>query len=261
MQNFVPKRILLIFGVLTLLLIPLLSHAQWKLMNADVAFPAGKRIFNTVADDKPLTSSKLKAGMAPPVSSSYAAALAKSGAEYDSDNFAAAAQHLEALASQPAVAPAILNQYARSLYRVEGGKARSYAAYQQLIALLDEYGGGEDDATCVLYLPFQEAYYKLATLQMDSEQWVAAAYNISRTLMVFQALPRIKEANAALYEQALQYQTECFANLSETALCRHFGQRTVKLFPQNQYVGPYLTRLPPAKAKPTTQKRAASARS
>ncbi|MBF9238446.1 hypothetical protein I2I05_13655 [Hymenobacter sp. BT683] len=254
MWKRLPPSILLIAALLGLLLVPGTGHAQWTLLNADCAYPTSKRYFNTVADDQPIAEAMPDLPHLPQAPWQYAAAVAQSETAYAEEAFAVAAEKLELLANQESAAPAVLNQYARSLYRVAGGKARSYSVYQRLVALLNQYGG-ESSSTGVLYLPFQESYYKLATLQMDHEQWASAAYNLSQTLMVFQVLPDTKELNLALYEQALQYQTECFANLGEEQLCRHFGQRTLKFFPQNRYVKQYLDRLPAATAQPAAPKK------
>ena len=79
-------------------------------------------------------------------------------------------------------------------------------------------------------------------MQMDNAKWEQAAYNFSRFLYTLEAVPAWKTNE--IYESALQYQTECFAELGNTALCRHFGNLTLKYFPQNQYVWPYLAHLP-----------------
>ena len=235
--------------LLTLLLAPLRSQAQWKLINADSAFPTGKRYFNVVGDSQPVTNADLdrphakwpKIQTPPP----HPTEIAESEREYNAGQFAEAAACLKPLVVQKLVAPEVLYQYARALYRIPDAKPQSFAAYQRLIALLDTYGR-EDGATCVVYVPFVESYFKLATMQMDNAQWQLAAYNLSRFLYALNAVPSYKTAD--IYEQALQYQTECFAELGNASLCSYYGKRTLKLFPQNHYVGQYLAHLrPPAK--------------
>jgi|GEM_PF-1548825 len=259
MQEYLSQRVFVFIALVALLLLPSLSHAQWKLVSPDCAFPVSKRYFNIVGDDRPATDTKFKAGITPPPQSQYASLLAESEEAYDLGAFTVAAEKLKPLVEQKSVAPAVLNQYARSLYNIEGGKPSSYTVYQRLIDLLNKYGG-ENSATSTLYLPFLESYFKLATLQMDGEQWAAAMYNLSRTQMLLGSVSEHKEANMPLYEQVLQYQTECFANLGETKLCRHFGQRTLKLFPHNQYVKQYLDRLPVVVPKPPIPNKAAPAK-
>ena len=248
------KQLWLATVLLFLLLASRPGHAQWKLMNEDCAFPTGKRYFNSVGDEKPVTDAdldhppKTPTGIRFPVPPPHTAEVAQAEEDYNAGRFAEATAHLKPFVNQKIVAPQVLNQYARALYRAPGGKPESYAAYQRLIALLDAYGR-EDAATCAIYLPFSEAYYKLATLQMDNDKWKLAAYNLSRFLYTLNAVPDWK--TNAIYESALQYQAECFAELRNTVLCRHYVQRTLKLFPHNEYVRTYLARLPAAsKPKP-----------
>lgn len=94
-----------------------------------------------------------------------------------------------------------------------------------------------------IYSPFLEAYFKLATLQLDAKQWAAALYNLSRTASALETLHELQADNAGLREQILQHQTECFANLHNVELCRYFVQRTLRFFPKNQYVKRYLAAL------------------
>ena len=245
-----PWRIALLTFVL--LLVPKTGWAQWRLTSADCAFPVTKRHFNCVADDRPVVDADLDLGKTArakiALPKPHPADLAASEAAYAAGRFAEAAAQLEPLVSQDLVDPTLLNQYARSLYKIPALKVRSYVAYQRLITLLDTYGR-EDVSTCVVYLLFCESYYKLGTLQMDNGQWRLAAYNISRLLLALNSVRTWK--TPVIYEQALQYQTECFSELGDAKMCRHFGQLTLKDFPKNQYVRPYLARLP----KPVTPKR------
>ncbi|WP_345054315.1 hypothetical protein [Hymenobacter glaciei] len=230
-----------------LLLAPHLSWGQWKLVNDDCAFPAGKRYFNSVADDRPVTNADVDRPATSttklPKPLPHAADVAKAEQEYAAGQYAEAAKRLKPFIAEKVISPKVLSLYARSLYRVPGAKDQSYVAYQRLIALLDAYGR-EDATTSVIYLSFGESYYKLATMQMDKSQWKLAAYNLSRFLYTLNAVPSWKTDD--IYQSALEYQTECFAKQGNVALTRHYGQRTLKFFPQNQYVLPYLARLPAA---------------
>ena len=249
-MSLLSSKIRWLFGSFLLLLaLPETGWAQWKLTTPDCAFPTQKRYYNYVADDQPITAAdsiklaKARAKMPSAYPKPHAIDLAQSERAYADGHFAEAADQLKAFANQDPPDPSLLNQYARSLYHVPDGKSRSYAVYHRLVSLLDRYGG-ENASTCVVYLPFSEAYYKLATLQMDNAQWSEAAYNISRALLALAALPDLKQV--APYEEMLKYQTECFAELGNVKLCHYYGQRTLKLFPKNQYVRPYLARLPPS---------------
>lgn len=145
--------------------------------------------------------------------------------------------------------PNVLHCYARALYRNDETRAASYPVYRRSITLLDAYGRDNAHAVAV-YLPFFEAYFKLATLQLDMQQWAAASYNLSWAAAALQSMPDAQADNTLLREQILQYQTECFAHLRQPALCRYFGQRTLRLFPRNRYVRPYLVALPKQKLAP-----------
>ncbi|WP_331059567.1 hypothetical protein [Hymenobacter sp.] len=228
------------------------SQAQWKLVNADCAFPANIKYFNTVADDQPVSNTDLNkrspSADKKPRPLLHAAEVAEAEYDYEAGKYAEAAAHLKPFVGEKLVSPKLLSLYARSLYRVPDGKDQSYAAYQRLIEMLDTYGR-EDAATCAIYLNFSESYYKLATMQMDKGQWKLAAYNLSRFLFTLNAVPSWKTDD--IYQSALEYQTECFSELGDLVLTRHYGQRTLKFFPQNQYVLSYMSRLPePVKAKP-----------
>ena len=246
------KTQLFALSLLVMLLASQPGHAQWRLMNDDCALPARKRYFNIVSDEQPVTDADLDHPKKPsakvPVPPRHATEVAQSQQEYDKGRYVKAAALLKPFVAQQLVAPQVLYHYARALYRVPGAKPQSYVAYQRLIALLDAYGR-ENDTMCAIYLPFCEAYYKLATLQMDNGKWELAAYNFSRFLSAINTDLSLKTND--IYESTLQYQTECFAELDNPKLCRHYGQRTLKFFPNNQYVLTYLARLPPLpKGKP-----------
>lgn len=232
-----------LFALLMLFALPKPAQAQWELMNDDAAVPAGKRSSNMVGDDQPVTNADLdqaaKGVKKRVVATPHPTEVARSLQAYNRGRFAEAVTVLAPLARQEPADPSVLDQYARSLYQLDA-KDRSYAAYQRLLMLLDNYGR-ENSSTCVVYLPFCEAYFKMATLQMDHHQWAQAAYNLSRFQMAIGSVPDWK--SDGIYEQALQYQTECFAELKNEQMCRHFGQRTLKFFPHNQYVRPYLAKV------------------
>lgn len=216
----------------------------------DCAFLSTKQNFHYVGDDQPLGDADFDGVPAPipkqaplAVASPHPIEVAESERAYVDGNYEEAAALLVEAAKLTPTDPTVLYCYARALYRNPGTREQSYPVYQRLIALLDTYGR-EDARTVTVYLPFLEAYFKLATLQLDAQQWAAASYNLSRAAAALQTLPEAAAENAPLREQILQYQTECFANLGQPALCRYFGQRTLRFFPANRYVKPYLAALP-----------------
>jgi len=244
--------------LLLTLTLPGLSRAQSYQAKDDTAFPAAKYNFHYISDDQPLSDADFsgtdlagKAASVPPPSQSPPAVLAEphpievaeSERAYADGRLDYAASVLAEAAKLEPADPTVLYHYARALYRGEDTREQSYAVYQRLIKLLDAYGR-ENEHTVTVYLPFLEAYFKLATLQLDAQQWAGASYNLSRAAAALQTMPESAAQNAPLREQILQYQTECFANLHNAQLCRYFGQRTLHFFPKNQYVKQYLATMP-----------------
>jgi len=217
--------------------------------SGDHVYLSSKHIFNYVHDDQPMRGGDLE-GLpeAHPVAvlpaARHPSAVAESEHAYAVGHLAEAANAVAALARQQPADPNVLNCYARALYRDEATRSQSYPVYQKLVALLDRYGH-EGPTVVSVYSQFSEAYFKLATLQLDAEQWAAASYNLSRAASAMETLHELQADNAGVREQILQYQTECFANLHNVKLCRYFGQRTLCFFPKNQYVKHYMTTLPP----------------
>jgi hypothetical protein len=225
--------------------------------SGDHAYLSSKHIFNHVHDDQPMRGGDLE-GLpeAHPIAVIPAAPhpneVAESERAYAAGHLAEAANAVAALARQQPADPTVLNCYARALYRYEATRSQSYPIYQKLIALLDRYGH-EGPTVVSIYSQFAEAHIKLATLQLDAKHWAAASYNLSRAASIMETLGDLQTDNPGLCEQILQYQTECFANLHNTKLCRYFGQRTLRFFPKNQYVKNYLASLPPPQRRPVTR--------
>lgn len=245
---------MLLLGLLLTVLFSVASRAQTYRAKDDAAFISTKENFHFVGDDQPLQNEDFD-GMPAPMpkqallvpASPHPIEVAESERAYTDGRYVEAAEAVAEAAKLDPADPTVLYCYARALYRGENTRALSYPVYQRLIALLDVYGR-ESPRTATIYLPFLEAYFKLATLQLDEQQWAAASYNLSRTAAALQTMPEAAAQNAPLREQVLQYQTECFANLHNPELCRYFGQRTLKFFPGNRYVQPYLAALPKPKA-------------
>jgi hypothetical protein len=244
--------------LLLILVVPALGYAQSYQAKDDTAFPVAKHNFHFVGDDQPLKDADFSgvdlagapASVPPPsqqpslvVAAPHPIEVAESERAYADGRLADAVAAVTDAAKLEPTDPTVLYHYARALYRGDDTRAQSYPVYQRLVALLDAYGR-EDAHTVTVYLPFLEAYFKLATLQLDSQQWAAASYNLSRAAAALQTMPEAAPQNAPLREQILQYQTECFANLHNVVLCRYFGLRTLHFYPKNQYVKQYLAALP-----------------
>lgn len=244
--------------LLLVLALPGLGHAQSYQTQDDTAFPTAKHNFHYVGDDRPLTDADFSgedlagapASVPPPrqqsslvLATPHPIEVAESERAYADGRLADAVAAVAEVSKLEPADPTVLYCYARALYRGEDTRALSYPVYQRLIALLNAYGR-ENAHTVTVYLPFMEAYFKLATLQLDAGQWAAASYNLSRAAAALQTMHEVAAQNAPLREQILQYQTECFANLHDSKLCYYFGQRTLRFFPKNQYVKQYLAALP-----------------
>jgi len=242
------KKALLLGLLLSVGWRPQTSRAQTYKLSEDCAFVRTKQIFHFVGDDQPLQDIDFEGVAAPARPAIVPAAphpieVAESERAYADGKYQEAADDVAKVAKLTPADPNVLNCYARALYRADNTRALSYPVYQRLVTLLDAYGR-EDPHITTVYLLFSEAYFKLATLQLDAQQWAAASYNLSRAAAALQSVPELATANAGKREQILQYQTECFAHLRRPDLCRYFGQLTLRFFPKNRYVQPYLAALP-----------------
>jgi tetratricopeptide (TPR) repeat protein len=172
----------------------------------------------------------------------YGSALTASEAAYNEGQFADAATLLtEAVEHEPNNL-FLLNAYARALYQVNETKPQSYAAYQAFFkAQKAEYAPANNELAVDSW--FLESYWKFGTLCLDTEQWSQAVASIEQFLAGYD---RMNAPNPQLLEQALSYLTEAFFQLHKVELCRYYGQRTLKLYPANQYVKRYLAALPKA---------------
>ncbi|GAB2854347.1 hypothetical protein [Hymenobacter ruber] len=226
----------------------------------DCAFLSSKRFFHFVGDAKPLQAEELKdlpltqrvAPVKPAVA--HPIEVAESERAYADGRLADAVEAVAKVAALNPPDPQVLNCYARALYRQEATRNQSYPVYQRLIRLLDSYGQ-EGPEVVSMYIPFLEAYFKLATLQLDHAQWAAASYNLSRAAAAIQSMQNAAADNRLMREQILQYQTECFSHLHNVPLCRYFGQRTLQSYPNNQYVLSYLPALPKSSHKAPASRR------
>lgn len=254
--------VLLLIVLLAGTIRPLASSAQYHLMTQDAVLPYIKNtILKAHADADPnATAQQIAAAdqhlmLADPLpavqSVRYGIVLMAAEKYYEQQRFAEAATQLKAAVAGEPDNSFLLYQYARALYPTENTKPQSFIAYQQLVRKLD-HENGENDSTATIDYWFLEAYWKLATLQMDQAQWSPAAYNISRFLIGASSLGDLSR-ETQLYEEALSYLTECYFMLNEPEICRYYGARTLKFFPKNQYVRAYLAKLPPptkSKLKP-----------
>jgi type IV pilus biogenesis/stability protein PilW len=131
----------------------------------------------------------------------------------------------------------ILDEMARTLFRIKEGKAESFILYKRLINLQESKAGAKGRRDVVLIdMWFPEAYWKLGCLYLDRREYDQAVYEISLALMF---LPR----SGPLYEQALSYLCEAYYHLGNYKFARYLGNRVLELNPGNKYVLPYLARM------------------
>lgn len=170
-----------VFGGVGLWVLSHWSYGQHYQAKGDYAFPTTKIHFYLVNDDQPLqdadmdgtkelTGATFIPHQAPTPAEPHIIEVAESMRAYEDGHYADAAQLVTAAAQLEPTDPTILNCYARALYHQgEEGRRRSYPIYQRLIGLLDHYGR-EDKFSVAVYTLFLEAYFKLATLQLDNAQ-------------------------------------------------------------------------------------------
>ncbi len=176
----------------------------------------------------------------------YGAALTASEAAYDAGQFAQAAALLTEAVEHEPTNLFLLNAYARALYQINETKPQSYTAYQAFFrAQQADYTPASNELAVDGW--FLEAYWKFGTLCLDNAQWAQAVASIEQFLAGYD---RIDAPNPQLLEQALGYLTEAFFQLHKAELCRYYGQRTLKLYPTNQYVKRYLAALPKPAPRP-----------
>lgn len=190
-------------------------------------------------DEKPLVRS-----------ARYGLHILDSEEAYEQGQYARAAAVLEEAGQREPQNPFVMYQLARALYKLDESKPRAYTLYQRLLTQLDA-AVPQNDSTLNVDVWFAEAYWKLGTLYMDNQQWDEAIRSISQFLL---AAPEQHYVGTALHEQILAYQTECFYNIGDREMCRYYGQRTLQLFPKNQYVKPYLAKLNRAASPAATKK-------
>lgn len=159
---------------------------------------------------------------------------------YDAGQYAVAAKLLAEAARTEPNNPFITYQLARCLYRLED-REHVYPLYVNLVAQLDKAVPAADSVLTVDAW-FVEAYWKLATLYLDLEEWPGAIRSMSQFMAA--ANPQYYE-NTPLHEQLLGYLTESFYHLNDREMYQFYGAETLRRFPKNQYVKQYLAPVRP----------------
>ncbi|MDQ2771992.1 MAG: hypothetical protein M3Y54_16010 [Bacteroidota bacterium] len=240
---------------------PVHGQSRFYLYNDLIALPVRINTLNMlhVEFDTTLVGSAVEQGQiigradsGPLVRSArYGMKLIAAEDEYAASRYAQSAALLQEAAQREHTNPFIGYQLARSLYRNDATKPQAFQLYQRLVRQLDA-AVPVPDSVLNTDVWFAEAYWKLGTLYLDRAQWADAARSIAQFQI---AAPLSEYQGTPLHEEIMGYLTECFYQLHDAKLCRHFGNLTLKYFPQNQYVRPYLAHLPKTKPKPLVQPR------
>lgn len=227
-----------------LMLSAALVNAQYNLSNPDVLISSDIRNIDFFHTTTMIDSSRADIEMGESIgkiaafpaslSQSFDLEIKQSQQLYLEGDYERAYKVIEKAVQEEGSNPFILETYARALYKIDNKKRKSYQIYNTLIANLDSINGNSI-STLTVDMWFREAYWKLGTLHMDNGEWEKAQYEINRFIMSIQEVK-----GSFVYNQALGYLTECYFELGNKELCKHFGRRTLYYDPENQYVLSYL---------------------
>ena len=235
-----------ILWVLSLILI-LSANAQYNLSNPDVLISSDiKNIdFLHVKTKFDNDTTKVRIGetigkidQQPEIlSKSFDSEIKRSYQFYRNGHFEQAYTVLETAIMLEPSNPFVMEAYARALYQTKDKKDKSFEVYKKLITMLDSTNNNSS-ANLAIDMWFREAYWKLGTLYMDRKDWKKAQYEINRFLASIQEL-----TGTVVYSQALEYLTECYFEMGDNKLCKHFAERTLFYVPDNQYAKSCLKQL------------------
>jgi len=132
----------------------------------------------------------------------------------------------------------LMEDYARTLYRIDARRDESFAVYTKLVGGLDrEYGVG--DTAVAVDLWFLESYWKFGTLLLDHGEWERAAFEITRSVSLVRP-------EAGRLEQVFTFLAEAYVHLERPDLARWSAQQALRINPRNAAALDYLYQLGPA---------------
>jgi len=180
------------------------------------------------------------------------ASFEEASANYNAGNFTAALELLGALEKEDPHNPFILNDIARTLYRL-ARREESFQVYSKLQEVLKRgysFPAGAPalqgtevpgENQILIDLWFVESYWKIGSLHMDREEWDLAIENISVIAYLrFQSMQKLKTSqDRLLAEQAFSYLTEAYYFKQNVPLNHFFYCRTRLVNPANTYVEKY----------------------
>lgn len=136
--------------------------------------------------------------------------------------------------------PFLADEYARTLFWIDSRRNECFEVYQRLIAQLDKQDGTNDRQVAVDAW-FREAYWKIASLYLDREDWQHAAFEIAR----FLAVPTTDASPAAL-TQVYGYFAEATEKLGRQDLTRWAALQVLRANPRDSDAVQFLRQLGPA---------------
>jgi hypothetical protein len=181
-----------------------------------------------------------------PLSKRHQRAIDSARVLYSRQEYLAAAAVLAPAYADERDNPFVANEYARTLFRIDGRRDSAFAVYQRLIQQLDRKLGTNDKQVAIDAW-FSEAYWKLASLYLDRRQWDSAVFEIVRFLTT-SGDPR----NPAL-EQVYTYLAEALVHVGRADAARWSAEQALRLNPHNTEALGYLYQLgEAARAWPAT---------
>lgn len=178
------------------------------------------------------------------LSEKYNAEILKSNELYEQRDYKQAAVILKLPIELEPYNAFILEAYAKALYR-QNLREESFVYYKRLIDLLNRGPKMNDkkmtENTIVIDFWFVDAYWKYGTLLMDRGEWKAAAFEISRFLLMNR---NMCSQQPNLCVQAFSYLTEANFEMKEYNIARYYAEIALALDPSNGYVKSYLAKMP-----------------
>jgi tetratricopeptide (TPR) repeat protein len=124
----------------------------------------------------------------------------------------------------------IADNYAKALYKIDSNKALAFQVY---IKMIDQLSKQYEEMPNELKIDcwFREAYWKLATLYLDMQDYEKAI-----DLLIKFQLSISDMKGEPVYTQVLDYMTECAFYLKEYEIAKQYAKLTLKYDPHNKYV-------------------------
>ena len=162
-----------------------------------------------------------------PLSERHDETIIKARALYDRQQYREAAALLERAYADEPDNRFVRNEYARTLFWIDGSRDRSFEIYHRLIDELD-HGCTRTKGDVPVDLWFLEAYWKIASLYLDRAEYEKAAYEITRFLSIGTGQP------PHVREQAYVYLAEAYGHLRNFPVARTYAEQALRLNPRSQ---------------------------